>query len=1068
VTVDIASMRAKLTAGDFAHLFVEDLGWDHNHQSLSVEVNDTTYTLTACAEKRGMVVFECRCGSDDAIPDAATRRKIDRQVAQLAREHIIIYTNADRSTQIWQWVRREPGRPERPQEITFQAGQYGQRLLDTLRELVFPLEIEEGVTLLDVTGRVRAAFDVDRVTKKFYELFKKQHDTFLSFIEGIEAQDDREWYASLMLNRLMFVYFIQKKGFLDDDPDYLRNRLKMVQARSGEGEFLSFYRHFLLRLFHEGLGQPISAHTSELDQLIGRVPYLNGGLFDLHQLEAAYPEIQIADDAFQRIFEFFDEYQWRLDDRPLRDDREINPDVLGYIFEKYINQKQMGAYYSKEDITEYIGKNTIIPYLFDAARKNCAIAFRPDSALWALLREDPNRYIYAAVLKGVDLELPPDIAVGIDDVSQRVNWNRPADDEYALPTETWREHVARRQRCLEVRAKLRAGEVTDINDLITLNLDIRQFAQDAIEYCEGVDLLRAFYGAIRTVTVLDPTCGSGAFLFAALNILKPLYEACLGRMEDFLQDLERSEERHGPRKYSDFAGTLDQVRKHPNRNYFILKSIILNNLYGVDIMEEAVEIAKLRLFLTLVAQVEDRDHVEPLPDIDFNIRAGNTLVGFATYEDAERAITSKFDWDNTLQRIKERAEDVDRLFDHFHRQQTEYGGEITRADKHELRGKLLELAGELNEYLASEYGVDTSSRTVFERWHLNYAPFNWFVEFYGIMKRGGFDVVIGNPPYIELNKIKPLYEPRGYQTAACGNLYCLILERCSTLTAKSGFIGMIVPLSLSSTARMDPLRRLLNTRLKGMWLSHFSGDANPSVLFEGVKFRLDIILGRRSGNDHQLLSSAYEKWFHDERPALFSRMSYEKVAKDMCYLSLTPKVTTHTAADVLTKLRAMPPLVYSMGGSGKPVYVHRVITMFVKCFDFVPYFCSDQDGQKRSEDYKEFIFPSDELAEIAVALLNSTTFFHYFIAYGDCFHCGKEFVEMFPAGLHGMPVEVQATLRRLGGTLMSDMQQHAVRRKAFSKQTGHIEYDEFWPRYSKPIIDEIDIVLARHYGFTDS
>ncbi len=151
----------------------------------------------------------------------------------------------------------------------------------------------------------------------------------------------------------------------------------------------------------------------------------------------------------------------------MRQDNEINPDVLGYIFEKYINQKQMGAYYTKEDITEYISKNTIIPFLFDAAAQECAVAFQPDGAVWALLKENPNRYIYAAVSKGVDAPLPADIEAGIEAVAQRDGWNRPATAEYALPTETWREHVARCQRCLDLRAKLAHGEVTSINDLIT-------------------------------------------------------------------------------------------------------------------------------------------------------------------------------------------------------------------------------------------------------------------------------------------------------------------------------------------------------------------------------------------------------------------------------------------------------------------------------------------------------------------------------------------------------------------------------------------------------------------------
>ena len=180
-----------------------------------------------------------------------------------------------------------------------------------------------------------------------------------------------------------------------------------------------------------------------------------------------------------------------------------------------------------------------------------------------MLRDDPDRYIYPAVGHGITwnarqvedpkrldapFELPADIAAGIDDIPQRGGWNKPAPEEYALPTETWREVVARRQRHAEVRAKLASGEVQEINDLITLNLDIEQFALDVIVQSEGPELLRAFWHALygnrermTPVSVLDPTCGSGAFLFAALNILEPLYTACLEGMRGFLDDAERSE-----------------------------------------------------------------------------------------------------------------------------------------------------------------------------------------------------------------------------------------------------------------------------------------------------------------------------------------------------------------------------------------------------------------------------------------------------------------------------------------------------------------------------------------------
>src|SRR5690606_31509050 len=122
---------------------------------------------------------------------------------------------------------------------------------------------------------------------------KAQHEAFAEFIEGLSAASDKAWYASLMLNRLMFVYFIQKKGFLNGDENYLANRMGQVQAAAGKGKFHSFYRQFLRRLFHEGLGQTKAERDAELTRLIGDVPYLNGGLFSLHELEEANPGIDV-------------------------------------------------------------------------------------------------------------------------------------------------------------------------------------------------------------------------------------------------------------------------------------------------------------------------------------------------------------------------------------------------------------------------------------------------------------------------------------------------------------------------------------------------------------------------------------------------------------------------------------------------------------------------------------------------------------------------------------------------------------------------------------------------------
>jgi hypothetical protein len=352
-------------AFDFTPLFIEELGWDRYQPApLVVEANGAAYTLRGVAQKRGMVVLQCDPDATGGVPNYATRRQIEQQVAKAAAEHLIVFVDAGRHQQFWQWARRRPGQRTVYRAEPYFAGQSGEKLAQRLRQIVFDMSDEETLTLVDVTAQVGGAFDVERVTKKFYERFQAEHTAFMGAIAGIADEGQRAWYASLMLNRLMFTYFIQKKEFLDGDPDYLRNRLERVRALRGPDQFHSFYRSFLLRLFHDGLGK--QEHERKLDaelaRLIGRVPYLNGGLFEVHAIEDGNREIEIPDAAFARIFAFFDEYDWHLDDRPLRNDREINPDVLGYIFEKYINQKQMGAYYTKEDITGYIGRGRSVAW----------------------------------------------------------------------------------------------------------------------------------------------------------------------------------------------------------------------------------------------------------------------------------------------------------------------------------------------------------------------------------------------------------------------------------------------------------------------------------------------------------------------------------------------------------------------------------------------------------------------------------------------------------------------------------------------------------------------------------
>ncbi len=1082
---DTDQLRPYLHSFDFRSLLVEGLGWNHYEaESVRISLDGHDYALEPVAEKASFVVYVCGADADGSVPSYPIRRKIERQVAKLAFEHIIIFIDAEHTLQVWQWVKRERGKPDACREEPYRSGQQGNRLLQILQTIAFSLESEEGLSVTKVASRVRQAMDVEKVTKQFYERFRKELDAFQGFIDGITEQGDREWYASLMLNRMMFIYFVQKQGFLDDDTDYLRNRLHMVQqTEGGAGRFQQFYRIFLLRLFHEGLGQPESERAPELAALLGKVPFLNGGLFDVHDLERDNPDISIPDEAFERVFAFFEGYRWHLDERSRGEDNEINPDVLGYIFEKYINQKQMGAYYTKEDITGYITRNTVIPFLFDAAKKKCPVAFLPDGGVWRLLQDDPDRYIYPAVAHGVawryspdvdperleqPIELPEEIAAGIDDVSKRGGWNTPAADEYALPTETWREVVARRQRYAEVREQLASGKVQNVNDLITLNLDIEQFAKDVIVQSEGPELLRAFWHGMRDVSVLDPTCGSGAFLFAALNILEPLYTACLEGMQGFRDDLERSERPHHPKTLSDFRDVLEEVKKHPSSRYFILKSIVLNNLYGVDIMEEAVEICKLRLFLKLVAQLETYDQIEPLPDIDFNIRPGNTLVGFTSLEEIRQTLSGDLIKQLALPDIEERAEIAAQAFRMFQRMQTVEGmdaGDFAAA-KVELRERLDGLRGELDSYLATEYGVKPDDETAYQKWRTSHQPFHWFVEFYDVMHRGGFDVIVGNPPYVSKRKVSESYTTKGFRTAVCPDIYAMVVERSLSLCGANGRISMIVPLSLTFSSDFADLRLLLYQDCGLSWFASFGRI--PSALFSfDTRVRNTIFLGHKSSKSpRRCFTTRLHRWFDSERPALFDRLWYSVFSPE-AFEGLVPKIGS---ARLLQSIEAL-----LEGGDyrlrnelshrrneGYPLHFKQTAYNWLTfCVKQPPAFGAGARPISQTQ-YGTVRFLQQDNRDLIMLLGNSLIMFVWWIAVGDDFHVTQNSFTSAPFGPRQLNGRQQKRLLTSLPELQNAMNENLVFKLNAGKNIGNFNLAR-----CRHITDRTDKIWLEALGLSD-
>jgi hypothetical protein len=896
-----------------------------------------------------------------------------------------------------------------------------------------------------------------------------------------------------MLNRLMFCYFIQKKEFLDKDIHYLRNKLRDSQEKRGQDQFYGFYRHFLLTLFHEGLN--IGNQDKAIKDEIGRIPYLNGGLFDVHELEEKYKDkIQIPDKAFDSLFTFFDEWTWHLDTRPGASEKEINPDVIGYIFEKYINERaKMGAYYTKEDITEYISKNCIIPFLFEETRRNSTHRDF-DSHFAQVLAGTGDRYIYDAVKKGIPpfelvagnedkilrSELPDDVQAGLDApdetlVESRKCWNRPAPDGIALPTEIYRELVERRKRYLELRQKIENGEIASITDFITFNLNIRQFAQDFLYSCNDPAVLRSFFKALTKVSILDPTCGSGAFLFAALNILEPLYETCLDRMQALVsdEDLQNLEDKSTHlNRFKDFRDILAQIlnEQHPNRQYFIYKSIILNNLYGVDIMKEAVEIAKLRLFLKLVSTasadftakgVGKNYGLEPLPDIDFNIRCGNTLVGFATEKALE---TGSLDFKNDKQKVLEQLEKLSMAFAHFkNRQLTGDSTPIQIKDaKKDYRTQLEALKGGLDKAYFHAYN---SGGKDLEAWKESHQPFHWFAEFYEIVHdKGGFDVITGNPPYVVYSDSSTGYKISGYKSAPCKDLYGFTIERSLTIKSINGLLGMIVPISLISTEGFEIVQSLLWELKSDSWFSSFS--MRPGKLFEGVEKRLNILIQKKSNID-RCFTTKYHTWSVEERENLFNLIGYVQVEKYSKKQNQIPKIGLKIEASILSKIQRFHPISASWVSSKRYIVYHtRKLRYFLQFLDKPPQTFDEAGNVKTTSEIKELYFNSETDKHAATSIYLSTLFFWYFILHSDCRNLNKREVASFPVSLSEIEIGLKLKLENQGLGLIKNLQVNSYYQITQYEKYGALEMQIFRPRESKPIVDEIDTLLAKHYGFT--
>ncbi|MFE9284687.1 Eco57I restriction-modification methylase domain-containing protein [Nocardiopsis alba] len=1021
--------------GRFRDLFIEELGWTRaNHPGFTVSTNDGDYTLTQVAGYKGVRVWLC-----PTVPTSRTQRLIDHEVKRISDERLIIF--ADPVHQQWRWPQSSNTLGRGQPRLTTHAHIAGtdNPALDQ-RLAMIEIGLDEEPTVVEILRRMRSAFDADKITKGFYDKFLSKHRALVEAIQGLDTKGKREWYSALLMNRLMFIYFMQRKGFMDGDRDYLRNRLDRLRSKSEPSKFYEFYRDFLLPLFHEGLGAPgLQVNDPVIKELLGDIPYINGGIFAIHELEAAHEDITIPDQVFESIFDLFDAYQWHLDDRPSADQNEINPDVLGYIFEQFINQKEQGAYYTKEDVTHFMTSSTLIPVFLE--RLEQATGINP----WAYVAAEPGRYIWESLQHGLDVDYPAEIEAERGDL-RRPTWNAKAPESHALPGETWWEVEHRRNTYKAIVEAARSGKIAHVDTAVTHNLDLESLATDVIDGIDNpVDVVAA-WKILTNLKVIDPTCGSGAFLFAALKILQALYSAVL--------DAARSQAKTSSEQ--GLISLLAEVDTHPNAVYFILKHSTLSNLYGVDLMKEATEIARLRLFLKLVSAIDDRKNLEPLPDLDFNIKSGNVLVGARVPDEIED--TNDLLSSTTIDVVMEQANEITDAYREFRKTQESGAPETVKAARDALAGKLAAARDAVNKHYHSVNGL----RGSVEGWVASHSPFHWFIEYPEVFSDGGFDVVIGNPPYIAKRKVQG-YTFSGFVADNTPDIYAPCTERSSQITRLDGRMALIIPISAQFGGEFTALRHHLERRFSRLWVSTFS--RNPSALFSaGLGVRSTIVIGSGGGTEGNTLhTTKTHRWIDEFRPALFETLTYVQhapVPNHGGWVRLVDEGIARLFGGLSPK-GGLAQMVISRGGSS-PVGFKTTALYWLSVFGEDPPSYRLDFKQTPQTKIGRLRFANEQEAKVALAILASKIAFVWWYCTGDDFDVTGDGLKSTPINVSELTGHAKKRLAEIADDLIADFPNHVAFTKYAGKWMGNYVHSEM-----RDITDEVDLILADEFGYTE-
>ena len=821
-------------------------------------------------------------------------------------------------------------------------------------------------------------------------------------------QSQKEMFAMITMNRLIFIYFLEDRGLVPLNlltgryEEYKKNHLAD-----------NFYNTYLKPLFYNvfNMSKENRPNFVKEDPIYSQIPYLNGGLFNyIIDNEINYSvEDEGLDLVFNNLFKGIS--------IGLSNEANVRPEILGFIFEKTINyisgkgnnrQKMLGAYYTPEDVVQFITKKTLDRKVFE-------------TMLGVLKRfgwKDKD-------LKGLD---------SLEDV------------------------------------------------LTNLPLNKKQIG--------------AMLNEVEKIRVIDPACGSGHFLTVVLSEFTKIE-----------------------------ASLLLGMGITPNY-YNIKRKIVTNNLYGVDIDEIGVEITKLRIWLSIISEADrkEKDHVDSLPNVDFNIINGNALVGHLReniyqglyplsfdqlfYNDLN-IIESMIDKDGKIIREKLLNGSPNSCIEAFSILSRKYqfmSGKkaiVMRSIMRRIKVGVYNILGSayltyLSNLSNKTYSIDELSRKLpFTN------PLHWSVDFQEIIEDGGFDIILGNPPYVEdkdipgerldVDVVKSLrrssrkndLEPLFFKSQSCGNTHAYFIERAIVLLKEGGLLGFIVPVSLVSTDRMGPIRELIHKNSDKV--EYYNFDDRPGKIFSGIEdCRSTILIAKRGVGSSDIITSRYQRWYSEERPNLFNNLQSTNFKLNDAS-EIIPKIGSSLEREIIEKMKLQ-------SGSKKigdfllkngvkiwyhnaPRYwIHTHLDKFVPKVEYYDTYSMDESTGKivlghlketRVSNHYKCIETPSEYASIIAALLNSSLFYWFFVTYSDGRDLLPQHITSFSMDLSSVDKDIVHRLDILAAQLMRDYEKQSNIKINIRQGDYAIRLKEIIPRHSFGLIKEIDKEISKIFHLTD-